>query len=61
MNRLWKFLAAGAAVALASCSSIPEPRVAPPSRVAEPVPLPYHWTQGNAPQAHADAPHGAHH
>ena len=25
------------------------------SAYAEPTPLPYHWTQGNAPQAHKDA------
>jgi lipoprotein-anchoring transpeptidase ErfK/SrfK len=48
-------LVALGALALASCSNIPQPRVAPPIRVAEPTPLPYHWTQGNAPQAHKDA------
>ena len=47
---------AGAALALAGCAGAPEPRaVAPPVATAEPAPLPYRWTQGNAPQAHADA------
>lgn len=56
MRRIWLLLAAGAAVSLASCSSVPQPRrVAPPVPVAEPIPLPYRWTQGNAPQAYADA------
>ncbi|WP_309662082.1 L,D-transpeptidase family protein [Sphingomonas sp.] len=54
MRRIWSFLAVSAAVTLASCSTMP-PRVAPPIQVAEPTPLPYHWTQGNAPQAHKDA------
>ena len=54
MRRIWSFLAAGAMVSLASCSTVPQ-RVAPPVRVAEPIPLPYRWTQGNAPQAHTDA------
>ena len=49
-------LVALGALALAGCSSVPQsPRVAPPVRVAEPTPLPYRWTQGNAPQAHADS------
>lgn len=44
------------AVALGACSSLPEARrAAPPVRIAEPAPLPYRWSQGNAPQAHADA------
>jgi lipoprotein-anchoring transpeptidase ErfK/SrfK len=49
-------LAALGALVLASCSSVPAPqRAAPPVRVAEPAPLPYRWTQGNAPQAYRDA------
>lgn len=47
-------LVALGAVVLAGCATAPQ-RVAPPIRVAEPSPLPYHWSQGNAPQAHADA------
>jgi lipoprotein-anchoring transpeptidase ErfK/SrfK len=49
-------LAALGAFALASCSTAPAPpRGAPSVPVAEPTPLPYRWTQGNAPQAFADA------
>ncbi len=50
-------LAALGALALAGCSSAPAPRrvAAPPVPVAEPAPLPYRWTQGNAPQAYQDA------
>ena len=55
MKRIWSFLSAGTAVTLASCASLPQPPVAPPVRVAEPTPLPYRWTQGNAPQAYSDA------
>ena len=55
MRRIGLFLAAGAMLALASCSTMPQRVAPPPIRVAEPTPLPYHWTQGNAPQAHADA------
>ena len=46
---------AGMAAVLAACST-PAPRtlVAPVARVAEPIPPPYKWTQGNAPQAHKD-------
>ena len=55
MRRIGLFLAAGAMLALASsCSTVPQ-RVPPSIRVAKPTPLPYRWTQGNAPQAHADA------
>ena len=43
----------GAALALASCAA-PTAQVAAPVPVA-PKPLPYKWTQGNAPQAHTDA------
>jgi lipoprotein-anchoring transpeptidase ErfK/SrfK len=55
MQKTWSFLAAGAALALAGCSTVPERKVAAPAPVAEPAPLPYRWTQGNAPQAHQDA------
>src|SRR5688572_220044 len=56
MRRIWTFLAAGAAVTLASCSTVPAPRQpVRPVVVAEPAPLPYRWTQGNAPQAYKDA------
>ena len=45
---------AGLAVLLAGCSTVP-PAPPRPVAVAEPRPLPYRWTQGNAPQAHKDA------
>ncbi len=44
----------GAALALAGCSVSPPPRVVAPVRTAEPAPLPYRWTQGNAPQGYKD-------
>ncbi|HET7817254.1 MAG TPA: L,D-transpeptidase family protein [Sphingomicrobium sp.] len=54
-NFVWVAMLGGA-VALAGCSTAPEPRrAAPPVAKAGPAPLPYRWTQGNAPQAHADA------
>ena len=39
---------------LAGCTTAPPPPP-PPIKVAEPKPLPYRWTQGNAPQAYKDA------
>ena len=50
-------LAALGALALAGCSTTPAPQrvAAPPVPVAEAAPLPYRWTQGNAPQAYQDA------
>jgi lipoprotein-anchoring transpeptidase ErfK/SrfK len=45
---------AGLALLLAGCSTVP-PAPPPPVKVAEPKPLPYRWTQGNAPQAYKDA------
>ena len=41
-------------LALASCSTAPV-RQAPPVVTAEPIPLPYRWTQGNAPKAFTDS------
>jgi lipoprotein-anchoring transpeptidase ErfK/SrfK len=38
---------------LSGCSTVPPPP--PPVAVAQPKPLPYRWTQGNAPQAYKDA------
>jgi lipoprotein-anchoring transpeptidase ErfK/SrfK len=56
MRTIGKFaVAAIAAALLASCSTAPKRvAVAPPPRAA-PQELPYHWTQGAAPQAHKDA------
>ena len=55
MRKSWSFVAV-AALALAGCSTAPQPKVAAaPAVVARtPAPLPYRWTQGNAPQAHQD-------
>jgi lipoprotein-anchoring transpeptidase ErfK/SrfK len=55
MRRSWSFVAV-AALALAGCSTAPQPKVAaaPPVVAHVPAPLPYRWTQGNAPQAHQD-------
>jgi lipoprotein-anchoring transpeptidase ErfK/SrfK len=50
----WTLAAVGAAL-LAGCTTAPPP---PPVAPATPVagkPLPYRWTQGNAPQAYKDA------
>ena len=49
----WTMAAVGAAL-LASCTTAPPPPVAPARPVAA-KPLPYRWTQGNAPQAYKDA------
>ncbi len=53
MRKLTKWILAGlAATALAGCETATPPKLAetapPPAPVSE---LPYHWTQGNAPQA----------
>ena len=50
----WTLVAAGAAL-LASCSTAPPRRVAVAPPPPPPQELPYHWSQGNAPQAHKDA------
>jgi lipoprotein-anchoring transpeptidase ErfK/SrfK len=50
-----KWIAAAAALALASCSTAPKQamQAPPPAPVAQE--LPYRWTQGNAPAAHSHA------
>ncbi|MEO6256111.1 MAG: hypothetical protein ABIO69_04810, partial [Sphingomicrobium sp.] len=45
---------AALALAIAGCSTAPQQRVAPPPPSST-TPLPYRWTQGNAPQAYSDA------
>src|SRR5205085_6315425 len=50
------FMTAVALAVLAGCSTTPPPApVAPRIVVPEKQPLPYRWSQGNAPQAHEDA------
>jgi hypothetical protein len=48
-------VAAIGAALLASCQTGPRIVHAPPPPAPPPAELPYHWTQGNAPQAHKDA------
>jgi lipoprotein-anchoring transpeptidase ErfK/SrfK len=50
----WTLAAAGAAL-LASCTTAPPPAPVTPARPVAGKPLPYRWTQGNAPQAYKDA------
>ncbi len=46
-------LAALGALVLTGCSTVPAPkRAAATVAKAEPIPVPYRWTQGNAPKAH---------
>ena len=55
MKNLVSIVTLGAALALSGCSTAPEPKRSAPVAVAPtPAPLPYRWTQGNAPQAHQD-------
>jgi lipoprotein-anchoring transpeptidase ErfK/SrfK len=55
MRKSWTLMAT-AALVLAGCSTVPQPKVATAPAVVAPTPaaLPYRWTQGNAPQAHED-------
>ena len=48
------FMVAAGAALLASCAVAPAPKPRPIA-VATAKPLPYRWTQGNAPQAYKDA------
>jgi lipoprotein-anchoring transpeptidase ErfK/SrfK len=48
-------LLAGLPALLASCSTTPQRPVAPTKPAVAGQPLPYRWTQGNAPQAYQDA------
>ena len=48
------FMVAAGAALLASCAVAPAPKPRPIA-VATAKPLPYRWTQGNAPQAYQDA------
>ena len=52
--RNWTLGAIGAAL-LAGCATAPKVVQAPPPPAPAAPELPYHWTQGNAPQAHKDA------
>ncbi len=54
--RNWVSLAiASSTLMLAGCATTPPPPIAAPVVAAKPAPLPYRWTQGNAPQAYRDA------
>jgi lipoprotein-anchoring transpeptidase ErfK/SrfK len=55
MGTIGKWLVAATAAMLAGCQTAPSPKVAESKAVA-PVSneVPYHWTVGNAPQAHKD-------
>ncbi len=54
MRKYWSWIALSGALVLAGCSTAPPPR--PVAIVKpEPKPLPYRWTQGNAPKAYEDA------
>ena len=55
MKRGWSIAVIGAVLVVASCTTTPQPPAPPPLRTAEPAPLPYRWTQGNAPQAYKDS------
>jgi lipoprotein-anchoring transpeptidase ErfK/SrfK len=51
MRRSLSFFAAAGVLALAACTTAPRPQpVAPPTPVVT-KPMPYRWTQGNAPKA----------
>jgi lipoprotein-anchoring transpeptidase ErfK/SrfK len=50
--RIWAIAAVGTAL-LSGCATAPPPPK--PVAVVKPAPLPYRWTQGNAPKAHDDA------
>ena len=55
MGNSLKWIVPAALVALAGCQTAPQPKLA---TAAAPAPItneiPYHWTLGNAPQAHKD-------
>ena len=56
MRLRFGFMAAAGLAVLAGCSTTPPPRpVAQPVIVPERQPLPYRWSQGNAPKAHDEA------
>jgi lipoprotein-anchoring transpeptidase ErfK/SrfK len=48
-------MAAIAAALLTGCATAPQPTRTSAPAVVAPKPLPYRWTQGNAPKAHQDA------
>jgi lipoprotein-anchoring transpeptidase ErfK/SrfK len=55
MGTIGKWLVAATAAMLAGCQTAPPPRVAESKAVAPVLnEVPYHWTVGNAPQAHKD-------
>ena len=54
MRNKLSLLLLGTSLALTSCATPPLPRSVVQAP-AEPAPLPYQWTQGNAPQAYKDS------
>ena len=55
MGTIGKWLVAATAAMLAGCQTAPPPRVTESKSVAPALnEVPYHWTVGNAPQAHKD-------
>jgi len=54
MRKYLSWIAVSGALVLAGCTTAPPPRQVAVSKPT-PAPLPYRWTQGNAPKAHEDA------
>jgi lipoprotein-anchoring transpeptidase ErfK/SrfK len=54
MRTIAKWMTAAAAALLAGCQTAPAPRPAETAQKAVSSEVPYHWTLGNAPQAHKD-------
>jgi lipoprotein-anchoring transpeptidase ErfK/SrfK len=55
VRTITKWTVAVTAAMLAGCQTAPPPRVAESAPPREAAQLPYHWTQGAAPQAYKDA------
>ena len=54
MRNYWSWMALSGALVLAGCATAPPPPP-PPVAIAKPAPMPYRWTQGNAPKAYEDS------
>src|SRR4029453_4507591 len=55
MRRYLTWIALSGALLLAGCTTAPPPPRQVTVSQPTPAPLPYRWTQGNAPKAHEDA------